>query len=182
MSKKQRQQVVIDLGPIERKRHNKVVVEQDVNNRARLRIVDQTEMDRLLWLRRISMDQHTAGEHLLRDINACGYNITCRWSPDSSITGDKQSISGTRSDALVKIGLARTWLLARAGRRITEYLFGVVIGERHVQDPQLPALRLGLDKYQSFEGWWHGRETEVPLPALLADLPGDVQLRRPTLY
>lgn len=171
--------VVIDQGPIERRQHNKVVIEQTANHRARLRIVDQTELDRLLLQRLIDMDQHTAGEHLYRDVQACGYMPACKWAMDSNIRGASQTISQHRADALVKIGLARAWLLAKAGRRTTEYLFGVVLGERKVPKEQVPVVRLGLDKYQSFEGWWHGKDIREPLPSLLAELPGDVKSTRP---
>lgn len=171
--------VVIDTGPVERRQHNKVVVEQTANHRARLRVVDQTEIDRLLLQRLIDMDQHTAGEHLYRDIQAAGYFPACKWALDSSIRGASQTISQHRADALVKIGLGRAWLLAKAGRRTTEYLFGVVLGERKVPKEQVPVVRMGLDRYQSFEGWWHGKSTREPLPDLLKELPGDVRRTRP---
>lgn len=171
MAKRERQQVVIDQGPPERRQHNKIVVEQGADNRARLRILDQTEIDRLLLQRLISLDQHTAGEHLYRDIIASGYFPACKWAMDSNIRGDTQSLSDNRSNAVLKIGLARTWLLARAGRRITEYLFGVILGERRVTPPQVPVLRLGLDKFQSFEGWWHGRDIDKSVPSLLLEMP-----------
>ena len=180
MAKKARQPITVDTGPAERRQHNQVVVEQGADMRARLRIVDQLEIDRLLLIRKISLDQHTAGEHLYRDIHAVGYMPACKWALDSSIRGDTQSISDHRSDALVKIGLGRAWLLAKAGRRTTEFLFGVMLGERKVPDTYLPVIRLGLDKYQSFEGWWHGRDTDLPIPALLAEMPGvQTQMPRP---
>lgn len=171
--------VVFDQGPDERRTHNKVVIEQGANMRARLRIVDQTEIDRLLHQRLISLDQHTAGEHLFRDVTSAGYIPACKWAMDSNIRGAVQSISDQRSTAMLKIGLGRAWLMAKAGRRITEYLFGVVLGERKVPDPQVPVVRLGLDRYRSFEGWWHDRETDLPLPKLLADMPRDVRKTRP---
>lgn len=173
--------VAIDQGPAERRQHNKVALELDVNHRARLRILDQHEIDRLLLERKIDIDQHTAGEHLYWSVQQAGYLPQCRWALDSNIRGAAQSISQARADTLLKLGLARAWLLAKAGRRTTEFLFGVILGERKVDDPQLPSIRLGLDRYQSFEGWWHGRDTAVPLPALLADMPRDVKRTRPFL-
>lgn len=170
--------IAVDQGPPERRQHNKVVVERGANMKARLRIVDQTEIDRLLLERKINLDQHTSGEHLLRDILACGYVVTANWIMDSNIRGGEAQVSRTKADAILKIGLARAWLLAKAGRRTTEFLFGVVIGERKVEEPMIPSIRLGLNKYQSFESWWYDREIE-PLPVLLADLPGDVKLLRP---
>lgn len=166
---------VIDQGPAERRQHNKVVVEQGANMKARLRIIDQVEIDRLLHERKINLDQHTAGEHLFRDTQAAGYIPACKWAMDSNIRGSVQSISDHRALALMKIGLARAWLIDKAGRRTTEYLFGVILGERKVTEDQLPSVRLGLDKYQSFENWWHGRDTEVPLPRLLGDMPKEVR-------
>ncbi len=174
-----REAVVIDQGPPERRQHNKVVVEQTAGHRARLRIVDQTELDRLLLQRHISIDQHTAGEHLFRDIQSCGYMPACKWAMDSNIRGGVQSVSQHRADALVKMGLARSWMLAKAGRRTTEYLFGVVLGERKVPKQQIPFIRSGLDSYQDFEGWWHGRSPRDPLPGLLRDLPLQVQRTLP---
>lgn len=174
-----RDAVVIDQGPPERRQHNKVVIERTANHKARLRIVDQTELDRLLVKRLISLDQHTAGEHLYRDIQSCGYMPACKWALDSNIRGAPQSVSQHRADALVKIGLARMWLLAKAGRRTTEFLFGVILGERKVPDQQLPFVRSGLDAYQDFEGWWYGRSAQEPLPELLADLPGTIKRTLP---
>lgn len=170
---------VFDTGPSERRQHNTIAVERTAGHKARLRVLDQTELDRLLLKRLISMDQHTAGDHLYRDVQACGYFPACKWAMDSNIRGASQTISQNRADALVKIGLARAWLMAKAGRRTTEYLFGVVLGERKVSDPQVPVVRMGLDKYQSFEGWWHGKDIRTPLPELLQELPGDVQRSRP---
>ena len=47
-----RHMIVFDTGPAERRQHNKVVVEQGANMRARLRILDSTEIDRLLHQRK----------------------------------------------------------------------------------------------------------------------------------
>jgi hypothetical protein len=166
-----RHAIVFDTGPVERKQHNKVVIEQGANMRARLRILDATEIDRLLHQRKISLDQHTAGEHLFRDISDAGYFPSCKWALDSNIRGDVQSISTSRSDAMMKIVLARSWMIQQAGRRITEYLFGVILGERKVPDPQIPVVRLGLDRYHSFESWWYGAEKDNTIPELLAEIP-----------
>jgi len=176
---KKSQMVAIDSGPSERRQHNTVVVERTANHKARLRVVDQTELDRLLLKRLISMDQHTAGDHLYRDVQACGYFPACKWAMDSNIRGASQTISQHRADALVKIGLARAWLMAKSGKRTTEYLFGVVLGERKVTEPQIPFIRMGLDKYQSFESWWYGKDIRTPLPDLLKELPRDVQRTHP---
>jgi len=173
------QQVVIDTGPAERRTHYKVVIEQGANMRARLRIVDQTELDRLLHERQISLDQHTAGEHLYRDMIRAGYFLSPRWIDDKGSGGDAQGVSQDRASALLKMGLAKSWLLAVAGRRISEYLLGVVLGERKVTDRHVPVVRLGLDKYQGFDSWWHGRDARTPLPDLLADLPGRIKRTRP---
>lgn len=179
MAKRQRDQIVIDQGPKERRQHNKVVLELDASNRARLRVLDQLELDRLLLERKIDIDQHTAGEHLYRDITTAGYFPACKWAMDSNIRGSVQSISQSRANVLVKLGLGRAWLLGKAGRRITEFLFGVVLGERKVPDTQVPVVRLGLDKYQSFEQWWYGRDAQSPLPELLSDLPTDIKKTLP---
>lgn len=169
--------VVFDTGPAERRQHNTVVLEQGANMRGRLRVVDQTEIDRLLHKRLISLDQHTAGEHLYRDVQAAGYVPACKWAMDSNIRGEVQSVSDRRAIALLKINLGRAWLISKAGRGTTEYLFGVILGEREVPEKYLPAIRTGLDKYQSFEGWWHGRDVDVPLPKLLGDMPRTVRVR-----
>ena len=171
--------VVIDTGPAERRTHNTVVVEQGANMRARLRIIDQTAIDRLLHERKITMDQHTAGDHLYRDMIRAGYFLSSRWFDDRNIGSDPQAVSQGRATALVKIGLAKAWLLAQLGRRSTEYLLAVILGERDVPDGHVPLVRLGLNSYQGFDSWWHGRDTDVPLPALLVDLPRKVKKTRP---
>lgn len=168
-----------DQGPRERRQHNRVAVERDANNRARLRVLDQLELDRLLLEHKIDLDQHTAGEHLYRDITMAGYFPACKWAMDSNIRGSIQSVSHSRAQALVKIGLGRAWLLAKAGRRHTEYLFGVVLGERKVSDKYVSTIQRTLSCYQNFEGWWHGQEQDSPLPDLLAELPGDVKRTKP---
>lgn len=167
--------IVVDQGPPERSNHFKVAVERGANFRARLRILDQIEIDRLLLEKKISLDQHTSGEHLFRDVNACGYFPACKWALDSNIRGASQTISQHRANALVKIGLATAWLNGKAGRRTTRLLFSVILGERKVQDNQLHSFRLGLDKYQGFESWWQGKDAETPLPELLAELPGNIR-------
>ncbi len=177
-----RVQVVIDAGPPERRQHNKVVVEQTASHRARLRIVDQTALDRLLYQRQITIDQHTAGEHLFRDMIASGYLTSCNWIMDCNLRGGAQAVSRKRANALLRTGLARAWLLAKAGRRTTDYLFGVVLGERKVTDEQIPFVRHGLNTYRSFESWWHGKSEEEPLPDLLRDLPRAVKRTLPFHY
>lgn len=179
MAKHGRHQVVIDQGPKERRQHNRVALELDANHRARLRVLDQLELDRLLLERKIDIDQHTAGEHLYRDITMAGYFPACKWAMDSNIRGSVQSVSHGRAQALVKIGLGRAWLLAKTGRRHTEYLFGVVLGERKVPDNRVPSIQLALNSYQNFEGWWHGQDKDIPLPDLLSELPGDIKKTRP---
>jgi hypothetical protein len=170
-----------DQGPKERQQHNKVAIELDVNNRARLRVLDQLELDRLLLEKLIDLDQHSAGEHLYRDISSAGYFPQCKWSMDSNIRGSVQNVSQGRASALVKIGLGRAWLLAKVGRRHTEYLFGVVLGERKVPVQYVPVIQRSLNSYQNFEGWWHGQDQQSYLPDLLAELPGDVKRTRPFL-
>lgn len=174
--------VVIDTGPPERRQHHTVVVERTASHRARLRIVDQTECDRLLYQRHITLDQHAAAEHLFRDMIASGYMTSCNWIMDCNIRGGAQAISRRRANALLRTGLGRAWLIAKAGRRTTDYLFGVVLGERKVTDEQIPFVRHGLNSYRSFESWWHGRSAEDPLPELLRDLPRVVKRTLPFHY
>ena len=173
--------VVFDQGPPERRQHNKVVIERGANHRARLRIVDQTEIDRLLLERKISLDQHTAAEHLFRDVTACGYMPACKWAMDSNIRGAAQSVSQNRANVLIRMGLSMAWMNARVGKGPTQFMVGVILGERKVPDPAVPMVQRVLDCYQSFEGWWHGKDPQAPLPSLLAELPGDVQRTRPFL-
>lgn len=181
-SKPRKQVDPIDTGPPERLQHNKVRIERDINNRARLRVVDQIEIDRLLLQGKITMDQHTAGEHLYRLITAAGYFPAAKWAMDSNIRSDTQAISHHRATALVKIGLSKVWLHAKAGRTTTRYLWSVMLGERVVADRHVPAVRSGLDQYQSFEAWWHGRDVDQSIPALLSDMPRNVQSHRPRSF
>lgn len=174
-----KQTVTIDQGPAERRNHNTVVVEQGANMRARLRVVDQTELDRLLHKRLISLDQHTAGNHLFRDMIRAGYFLSSRWFSDAGTGGDPQGISHDRATALVKVGLAKAWLIGGIGRRSTDWLLAVVLGERKVGEDQLPIMRTGLNSYQGFDGWWSGRDTSVTIPELLAELPRKAKRSRP---
>lgn len=172
----------VDLGPPERAQHNQLQLERDINNRARLRVVDQIEIDRLLLRRLITMDQHSAGEHLYKVITAAGYFAPCRWIMDTNISGGQSGISHVRSSALVKIGLARVWLHGRVGEVTTRFLWSVLLGERSVPDRALPPVRHALNAYQSFEGWWHGRDHDQSVPRLLADMPGRIQAHRPRSF
>lgn len=172
----------VDTGPPERMTHHRVAVERDINNRARLRILDQTELDRLLLERAISLDQHTAGEHLYHLITAAGYFPASKWAMDSNIRGEVQSMSHCRAMALVRVGLSKVWLHARAGEATTRYLWSVVLGERKVPDKALPPLRSALNAFQSFEAWWHGRDVDQSIPALLSDMPRNVQTHRPRSF
>ena len=186
MAKKRRTSGVgvlpVDLGPPERAQHNQVRVERDINNRARLRIIDQLEIDRLLLKRLITMDQHTAGEHLYQLITAAGYFPPCRWIMDTNISTGGDGFSYSRSTALVKIGLSRVWLHARAGKATTRFLWAVLIGERTVPDAALPSIRHGLSTYQRFEAWWSGRDHDQSVPSLLADMPRNIQAHRPRSF
>lgn len=183
MASRPRKQVdPIDTGPPERLQHNKVRIERDINNRARLRVVDQIEIDRLLLQGLITMDQHTAGEHLYRLITSAGYFPATKWALEANIRGDVQSMSKHRSDALVKIGLSRVWLYAKAGPATTRYLWRVILGEGKVPDKALDAVRSGLSAFQSFEAWWHGRDVDQSIPALLSDMPRNVQTHRPRSF
>lgn len=184
LAKKPRKHVeYYDTGPIERAQHNKVAIERDVNNRPRLRVLDQLEIDRLLLQRKITMDQHTAGEHLYRLITSVGYFPAAKWALDSSIRGDTQSISHHRAMALAKIGLARAWLHAKAGHRTTAYLFSVLLEEAGtVPDKLLPSFCLGLASFQAFEGWWHNQDHTASIPDLLAEMPRNIQAHKPRSF
>lgn len=180
MTKKIRKPVEpYDTGPPERQQHHKVAIERDINNRPRLRVLDQLGIDRLLLARQITMDQHTAGEHLYRLITAAGYFPACRWVLDSGIRGDAQDISMQRSGALVRIGLARAWLHAKVGRQVTALLWGGILGERKILHSDVDFFRAGLSSFQAFEAWWHGRDHDQSIPALLAEMPRNVQTHRP---
>lgn len=161
----------LDLGPPERSTHHRVVVERDVHNRPRLRIIDQLDIDRLLLDRKISLDQHSAAEHLFGLLQYSGFLPACKWVLDSNIRGEVQAISERRSDALLKLGLAKSWLIAKAGRAAMELTIQSLLGERRVQDRYLPLVRKALNEYQDFEAWWIGQDVTQPLPTLLANLP-----------
>lgn len=169
----------LDQGPVERRSHNIIVAEQGANMRVRLRVVDQTELDRLLHQRLISLDQHTAGDHLYRDMIRAGYFLRPRWLDDKGSGGGSPGVSHERANALVKMSLAKAWLMAGIGRRPSEYLLGVVLGERTVTLGTIPLVRSGLNSYQGFDSWWQGRDTAVPVPELLRDLPPKVKKMRP---
>ncbi len=172
----------VDTGPPERAQHHRTVLERDINNRARVRIVDQLEIDRLLLDRLITMDQHSAGEHLYRVITEAGYFAPCRWVLDDNIRGGESGISHVRSSALLKLGLARVWLNGKAGNATTRFLWAVLLGERRVPTRALPPVRHALDAYQSFESWWHGRDHDQSVPDLLADMPRRIQAHRPRSF
>jgi hypothetical protein len=182
LGKQIHRKVPIDTGPPERSQHNTVVIERDVNNRPRLRVVDQVEIDRLLLQRKITVDQHIAGEHLFRDLNDAGYLGTYSWSLESCVRGDPCSISSRRANALLRVGFAKMWLNAKAGPLTTRLLIAVLIGERRVIDRHLPSIRVALDKYQSFESWWHNEPQGLTIPELLLDLPAHIQSHRPRSF
>ena len=172
----------LDQGPPERRTHNIIVAEQGANMRVRLRVVDQVEIDRLLYERKISLDQHTAGDHLYRDTIRAGYYLSSRWLDDKGSGGQSQGMSSDRATAFLKMGLAKAWLMSGIGRRQSEWLLAVVLGERRVADTDVPLVRSGLNSYQGFDSWWQGRDTNVPLPDLLTDLPRKVKRTRPFQY
>lgn len=160
--------IAYDQGPPERRQHNKVVVELDARNTPRLRVVDQTEFDRLLHERKISLDQHSAGEHMMADLVKSGYVMSCNWVLDSSIRGDRQAISSSKSDALLKSGLGQRWLLQRLGRGGTALVVGAAIGTHVVRETNVPIVRRGLETWMAFEGWFYGRKGTT-LPELLQE-------------
>lgn len=185
MAKKSRRRAQvdpIDTGPPERLQHNRVRIERDINNRARLRVVDQWEIDRLLLDRLISLEQHAAGEHLYAVMTEAGYFTPCRWIMDSNIKGGESGFCHARSTALVKIGLSRVWLHAKIGNATTRYLWCVMLGEKNVAPRALPSVRNGLSAYQSFESWWHGRDHDQSVPDLLADMPARIQAHLPRSF
>lgn len=162
--------VVVDQGPPELRYHNKVVVEQDARFRVRLRVVDQLVFDGLLHERKITLDEHTSCEHLHRDLVAAGFIRSSNWTLDNSIKSDLQSISSKRSDALVKIGMARRWLHERIGRKATDWLVGVCLDAIKVQDRQIPQLKRALGVYREYETAWNNYDGPGDLPALLENV------------
>jgi hypothetical protein len=161
------QPVIRDLGPPERRAHNIVRVEQDVHHRTRLRVMDQFEIDRLLYKRLISLDEHTSAENLFRDLTNAGYIRGSQWSLDANIKGDPQGISRRRSDALVRVGMAHRWLHTKIGRDATRWLVNVCLGAVRVGTRQLPKLRQALRSYRDFESAWHNYDGPRDLPSLL---------------
>lgn len=165
-----RQAVVVDTGPTERRQHYKVVASLDVHNRVRLRIANQTERDRLLDAGLISLDEHTTADHLARDLQQAGFVRSSPWTLDSSIRGDVQSISTQRSDALVRVGMARRWLHEKIGREDTDWLVNVCLDMLRVPKRQIVRLKRGLACYRDYEDEWHGYTGPMDLPSLLSNL------------
>ncbi len=167
MAKKQTSAVVIDTGPPEMRNHNTVVAELDVHNRMRIRVVDQMSFDMLLHKRRISLDEHAAAEHLHRDLTNAGYIRGSQWNFDAGSGGDPQNISRTRSDALVRVGMARRWLHKAVGRKTTDWLVGVCLGHASVPEGHIATLKHALRAYREFEASWHNYDGPRDLPSLL---------------
>lgn len=167
---KRRETVVVDTGPAEMRNHNTVVAELDVHNRMRIRVVDQYDFDRLLHKRLITMDEHTSAEHLFRDLTNAGYIRGSQWNFDAGSGGDPQGISRSRSDALVRVGMARRWLHRAVGRKITDWLVGVCLGSVRVPEAHIPILKQALRAYREFETAWHNYDGPDDLPSLLGGI------------
>lgn len=170
MGKQRKQAVVADQGPPERRQHNTVVAELDVNNRVRLRVMDQLEIDRLLHKRLITVEEHLTAEHFHRDLVNAGFIRSSNWALDGNVRGDSQSISTKRSDAMVKVGMARRWLHKEIGRIDTDWLVCVCTDAIRVGDKELPRLKASLKSYRDFEGTWHTYEGPSDLPSMLAEI------------
>jgi hypothetical protein len=170
MAKSHKQAVVADQGPPERRQHNTVAAELDVNNRVRLRVLDQLEIDRLLHKRLITLDEHISAEHFHKDLVGAGFIRSSNWALDGNVRGDTQSISTQRSDAMVKVGMATRWLHREIGRRDTDWLICICTDAIRVGDGELPRLKGSLKSYRDFEGAWHTYEGPMDLPSLLVEV------------
>lgn len=170
MAKKRAQYVALDQGPPERKNHNIIRPELTVNNRLRLRVLDQVEYDRLLHLGLISLDEHVTAEHFARDLQQAGFIRSSPWTLDSSIRGDAQAISTQRSDALVRVGLARRWLHDKIGRHDTDWLVNICLDMLRVRKNQMARLKRALASYRAYEDEWYGYNGPMDLPTLLSNM------------
>lgn len=168
--KPRKQAVVADQGPPERRQHNTVVAELNVNNQVRLRVVDQLVIDGLLHKRKISLGEHNTAESFHRMLVAAGYIRSSNWAMDAHTRGDVQSISTQRSDAMVKMGMARRWLHKEIGRTDTDWLVCVCSDAVKVRDDELPKLKTALKSYRDFDGKWHNYEGPMDLPSLLHEI------------
>lgn len=148
----------VDQGTPEISRQHKVIPQRagpQASAPLHLRVVDESEIDRLLLKDWINVEQHQTAETLLDDLHNAGL-IGMRISNYERRMGGGDTQNITRREALrrVKVRKALEYMEAKGGVKAGRLVLGVVMDDTRVVEKDLPSLREGLDFLARFYGEW----------------------------
>lgn len=110
-----------------------------------LKVVDQTELDRLLYRKQITPDQWSTGDQVYNLLYRAGMLGASKSTLNvSGISGDPQHISDKKSDALVMLGVLIDHLDRACGRPTRELFLNMLILDRPVSGKQVEYIVLAL--------------------------------------
>jgi hypothetical protein len=145
----------LDFGSKQLEQHHDMMLEQLDGQRARAKILDQKEIDRLFMKDHIDREQHTCGERFFEMTIKAGCYV-------KGINIEQAIVSGTSSrEARINIGELmglRSLILTRVCKVLdncighdARFVFDVIVNDRRVKHrEELDTLRLGLNGLNEF--------------------------------
>ena len=153
-----------DLGSKQLEQHHSMVLEQLEGNRARAKVLDQKEIDRLYMKDYLSREQHSSGERFFEITIKAGCYVR-------GINIEQAIVNGTSSrEARINIGELmglRSLILTRVCKILNNcignnarFVFDVIVNDRRVKrQDELDVLHLGLDGLNEY---WNPRLRNDP--------------------
>lgn len=130
----------IDTGTPEGMKHKKMVAVPAPGRpgKIHLRVVDQTELDRMLDRKQITAEQWSSGDQVYRLLYKAGMLGASKSTLNvSGTSGDPQHISDKKSDALLMLGELINHLDVSCGRPTRELFINMLMLDRPVAGEQV---------------------------------------------
>ncbi len=166
----------LDFGSKQLEQHHDMVLEQLEGQRARAKILDQKEIDRLYMKDYLDREQHASGERFFEMTIKAGCYV-------KGINIEQAIVSGTSSREMrINIGELmglRSLILIRVCKVLDKcigndarFVFDVIVNDRRVKrQEELDVLHLGLDGLNEY---WNPRPKNDPRRHVLSALASPV--------
>lgn len=139
----------IDTGTPEGMKHKKMVAVPAPGRpgKIHLRVVDQTELDRMLDRKQITAEQWSSGDQVYRLLYKAGMLGASKSTLNiSGTSGDPQHISDKKSDALLMLGELINHIDRSCGRPTRELFINMLMLDRPVSGRQVEHIVKALNE------------------------------------
>ena len=125
-------------------------------SKVRARVLDETEIDRMLMAERITLDEHNTLESILRDLHAArmiGFRIS-RYEPTIPTT-DPQAITDRQAMAVSKLGRLQKVLDDTYGIKIRRMIISLLVVDLPISSRFDPVMHSAVQTADKFYLDWN---------------------------